>query len=518
MKNRAEEFKKLVKEYFPMLGICIVFSCCIYYLLISNGLVNSDDGLWENDFYKGGKWVIAIGRWFIPYLDRIRFGFCMEPITSFITLSLFSAGLMIILDLLGVRAGTKTGFLACALFMSSVVICVSLSFRFISPNYGVAFLLNVAAVWVTVKEKNLMGILGGGVLIAFGMGTYQAYIGCACLVFAGCLMINLFEEQKSVRDFFAEILRYAGAMVTGAVLYVLILYAHLKFLHLEMGDYKGADNYSLINTLRCLTFSIPYTYKTFFRHFFGSSVRLNLLQNAGIFVIFFVLAGLFLIGGILHLGKKSKIRAVLFVLLGAAIPLVCNVVLLVATNASLDLHMAGGMALCIPVLLCVEYRIRSIGKLNKCLWKANFLVVLLILYGNVYQVQVDQEAMLAGRTATVTVAETIIQRLNDRGELDSDMRYCILGSPNQSDLYNFTTVMEYSNQYARFGVFNSDSVCARKSWRGVFRFLCGINLEFCLAEEFDAAWENPDVQNMPLFPAEGSILRLDDMIVIKVSE
>ncbi|MCM1542873.1 MAG: hypothetical protein NC121_16660 [Blautia sp.] len=131
---------------------------------------------------------------------------------------------------------------------------------------------------------------------------------------------------------------------------------------------------------------------------------------------------------------------------------------------------------------------------------------------------VDQETLLAGRTATVTIAEAIIQELSNTGNLDNNMRYCIWGSTNRNDLYYFSTLMEYSNQYARFGVFNSDSICTRRSWQGVFHFLCGIELELCTAGEYDVILEYPDVQGMPSFPEEGSISRVDDIIVIKISE
>ncbi len=104
------------------------------------------------------------------------------------------------------------------------------------------------------------------------------------------------------------------------------------------------------------------------------------------------------------------------------------------------------------------------------------------------------------------------------GYLGGDFQYCILGSPNKNQLYEFSKIMEYLNQYARFGVFNGDAVCTRRSWQGVFHYLCGIDLELCPPSEYGVVMENPVVQNMPLFPDEGSILQVDDKIVIKISE
>ena len=39
------------------------------------------------------------------------------------------------------------------LFIGSVAICSSLTYRFTSPSYGLAFLLGMLAVWILVKGK-----------------------------------------------------------------------------------------------------------------------------------------------------------------------------------------------------------------------------------------------------------------------------------------------------------------------------------------------------------------------------
>lgn len=517
-----EEKKRLLKQkvtlWLPMFGICMAFSCCIYFLLLSRGLVNSDDGLWEYNYYKGGRWVLSLGRWFILYLDRLRFGISTEPITSLVALSCYSAGLMCMLDLFGMQARKKTALLACALFLGSVVICVTLSFRFTSSNYGIAFLFNLLAVWMVIKVKHMAGILGGGILIALGMGTYQAYIGCACLAFLGYLMISLCDDSKSVRSIGVDFFRFAGAMLTGAVLYILVLQVHLSVFHIGMAGYNGADRYSLQNTLQNLAYSAAYAYRVFFRYFLGDFAHLSLLQGMGIVVAVFVFMVLFLIGGTLRAGRISLLRGFLFGLLAAAVPLACNGMLLVATNAWVSLHMAVGMALCIPTLLCVISRTRMTGKISNIAWKCCLLLVSLLLYGSIWQVQVDQETMSQGKISTVTLAELMIQKVDDAGYLGGDFQYCILGSPNKNQLYEFSKIMEYSNQYARFGVFNGDAVCTRRSWQGVFHYLCGIDLELCPPSEYGVVMENPVVQNMPLFPDEGSILQVDDKIVIKISE
>lgn len=98
--------------------------------------------------------------------------------------------------------------------------------------------------------------------------------------------------------------------------------------------------------------------------------------------------------------------------------------------------------------------------------------------------------------------------------MDADAQYCVLGSPIGNELYYFSVIAEKANGYAVFGNWNSGM---RRSWQGVFRYLCGINLEMCSSTDYDAIAANPEVESMTVFHDDGSIIRIDDIVVIKVS-
>jgi len=510
---------KTLKSYRPVFIFCILFSCIVFYLLLSNGLVNSEDGLWEYDYYKAGKWTLSLGRWFSLYLDRLRFGVSTEPITSLLTLVCYSAGLVIMLHLFRMKGQGVISCLVCALFLGSVSVCSSLSFRFLSPNFGVAFLFDVAAAWLIIHCKKAWQAIGaGGILIAFAMGLYQAYIGCTCIVLLGYFLISLHENEKELKEILRWIAKGFGAAILGGGLYTLILNIHLGFFHLDMSSYNGADGYSLMNTIKTLPSSIPSTYRVFHRYFFEASSKLNVLQGAKIYLAVFLVALIFLGMGFWQILKRNKPKAILFAVSALLVPLACNAVLLIATESWTSLHMTLPMALCIPVLLCVETKLDLSGKFWSWFQKGNLLLLLVVLYGSIYQVQIDQETMLQGRTATITLAQGILHKLEETGNLDPDAQYCVLGIPSCNSLFEFSKVTEMAGGYARFGSWNSDYSCTRRSWQGVFRHLCGIDLEMCSVTDYGILAEEQAANNMPIFPEEGCILRIDDIIVIRVSD
>ena len=63
----------------------------------------------------------------------------------------------------------------------------------------------------------------------------------------------------------------------------------------------------------------------------------------------------------------------------------------------------------------------------------------------------------------------------------------------------------------------TDSASITKSWRGLIRDICQININICPVEEYDMLSEDENIDNMPVFLAEGSILRIENIVVIRVS-
>lgn len=63
--NKIEKYKQV----YIGLGI---FAGLIYLPLLSNGLTNSDDGVWHTTAFTASDWEISIGRWFWIYLDKIN--------------------------------------------------------------------------------------------------------------------------------------------------------------------------------------------------------------------------------------------------------------------------------------------------------------------------------------------------------------------------------------------------------------------------------------------------------------
>ena len=139
------------------LWVMLLFSVIVYFPLISQRLTNSNDGLWTYSLYRANRWEMSIGRWLWPYWDALHLGIQLDPLNSLMALFFFSIGWMLIMDLF-LPAHRKIGCLAGMCFIASACIGMSLSYRFMSPVFGLAFLFSVTAVYSIAKS----GKAGGG--------------------------------------------------------------------------------------------------------------------------------------------------------------------------------------------------------------------------------------------------------------------------------------------------------------------------------------------------------------------
>lgn len=509
---------KGLRPYLPQFAVSMLFSVTLYFMLLSRQLVNSNDGLWEYSYYKAGKWSLSLGRWFWLYLDRLRFGFSPDPLTSLITLSCYCAGLLLMLDLFEIGK-RKVGYFACMLFLGSVSVCSSLAYRFMSPTFGTAFLLSMAAAWVIAKWKApLLSPAAGSLLLALSLGLYQSYIGCACIALSGYFLYSVSRQQTTGKEILAAMARALAAGVLGGILYAIILNLHLSVFHIRLSDYNGASAYSLKNTILHLPDSITRVYREFFRYFSEKSFLLTPVRELPLSYGVLAPAAVCLLWLPVKCFKSDKIKALLGLFLILLSPLACNIVVLAATAAEMSVLMTSAMALCLPVFLCLLSRIEYPRGFFPWIRRLGFLAAALVLYGSIYQLQIDQHALMEGQAATVTMAEEILHRLDEEDCLDSGLEYCVVGVPSHNDLFEISRIYENSNMYARFGSWYRDPSCSRRSWQGVFSHLCGINLTMCPSGEYGALCSDEEVKNMPLYPESGFIARRGNIVVVKISD
>ena len=140
----------------------------------------------------------------------------------------------------------------------------------------------------------------------------------------------------------------------------------------------------------------------------------------------------------------------------------------------------------------------------------------LFLYGEFYQMQVDQYGMLVGREATGNVAGKMLDAVIQENLYRQEYTYCILGTAAECVLFSPGELYGKSNYYAMYGCWWEDT--GNKSWAGVYGEM-GIRFPIAGADVNHFIEQTKQYESMCSFPQKGSIQLSEDLknvVIIKL--
>lgn len=373
------------KKAFAILYIGALF---FYAPLIILRLTNDMDGMWDQDDHAAGTAELRIGRWFWPYLDRLRMNVSLDPLPAVMSLVIFVCGILLLFSALRLRMTKLTYAVGFLILLSPAVLC-QLSYSYMSITFSFSFFLAVLAVWLIARDEQFIffdqrfqnsskakekghaenravvkagkrtcgRIVLSALAVSLMMGCYQASLGITCLT-ALFVFLFLLSREYSIQ----KALRFAGqmfaALVLGAVLYEIFLNVHLAVLHETLSDYNGADAITLSGIVRNLPDGIRHTYSAFSFYFLQQGYRFNALEQYGWFRLLYLIPAAAVAGFIwktekkFH-GKERGIALILLVLSVVLIPVFASPYFLLVGSSELLMQMTAGLGLVLPLTLCL---------------------------------------------------------------------------------------------------------------------------------------------------------------------
>ena len=508
--------KKLYQTYRPALWGGMGFAVVLYAMMMSQQLTNTFDGLWNQNYYHAGLPELTSGRWLLHYIDKLTLGLHADPITSLMALALFLGGFLLVLSLLGVEDPVVSVLGSC-LWLSSVVICNTLSYRMTSIGYALSFFLAVLGIYAALQiRQTCIAVVAGGISLGLSMACYQTYLGAFCVV-AVFYLLHLCRAAKAHQALGRIgrcVLRGIASLLLGGLFYRVSLAFFLQHNDASLSSYNGVGDITISGLLAALPENLAKTYHYFRVYFFTDAFRLNRLQAHGRGCFLWLL--LLFLAVILWIGirrRKHPALVCLLVLAVAVVPVACSAYLLLAGD-KLELQMSAGLALVVPLSLIL---VLSCLPRKRLPWFLCIFFGLALLYGNAMQVWFDQEAMYEGRHASETMATQIITDLNAENLFSDQYEYIFVGVPARNETFAASDAYACANAYAQMGNFWVDGICNQMSYHGLMAYL-GFRLPLSY-RSYDFIAERCDLSALPTFPRKGYITLLDDhFVVIKISD
>lgn len=531
---------------FTLAGLAMGLLC--FALLITHVLTSDYDGLWYADAaYQSGAWELSLGRFMIPVIDYLRFALNVEPLQSVLTLGMLSAGSALLWELFsGDASGTVTdikekgcamAFLA--LLCTSPAVCIFLSYRYTAPAYGLSYLLAIAAVWVLKragKPAAVQGIKPGkeevlytllaALFLTLCLGTYQAHLGCACAVIVFYAVYLCLQQDTTVGDVLRFLVRSLIAGVLSCAVYKILWDIAVAATKTEVPDYRGAQGLSVFGILRGLPFGIRQAYRFFYDQFFETANRYSLLQGTVLYRVLILAHVLLLVilvlkgarGKDISGQKKKRVLAGILLLL---LPAACGVFCLLSNETGfISAQMTMPYMMVSPLIFALAVRFLPFripdSRTHRPKWYMPLVILIcgITLYGRLCQTQVDQFVMYEGTNTTQRMVQDAVAKAQWDGLLEEDNKLMFIGVPAENSLFGKSVLFDKANGYAQFGQFWRGPYPYWRCYGGLLRRM-GVNREVPDLQTYVDLMELAEVKEMPVYPEEGCMLLLEDVVVIK---
>ena len=561
-----------------LLVVCFAVGMVCHAQMYLNGLSNPDAVVSLSNPNGYGSfiphaWDMSLGRWGLLFAAYAKFGLCSSILTSAITIVLFTLGIVALIDKLGIRNACLR-YASSVLFIASPFVSCCITYYYCSNSYALSFLCAVLAACLIGRVGSVgkpVALVGAVALLAFSLGCYQASLGVFCvavlLVMIRALMgdgseplaslacdargaegrLSCREESRGVEvqspcceegcsassSFSAKQLAvFFGVAVVvcaaGAVLHYALTELSLFVLGIGLSSYGGASSVGAGSILGSLTSSIPSAYVAFSDGLFGHDIFGNhfgwvYVAAVGLIVAAVAFARLVAINGVKRLGSSAM--ALLCVVL---IPFAANVILVIVpsygypTPLMLGGFMASFLLLPLLVQLLLDSSERGNARLRvpaKAMSVGCCCLVAVGAWSYVLQSNADAEVMQTCQNQTASLATRIAGALDANPDVQAGAKVLIAGKPEAGNYPNTSDSCVHASSYAKWGmVWDNHYQNNMRSWDVIMKQFAGQSFNYCSFDECAKVIRSSEFANMSLYPADDSVVTIDGVVVVKISD
>ncbi|MCI9048676.1 MAG: hypothetical protein HFG71_15785 [Hungatella sp.] len=391
-------------------------------------------------------------------------------------------------------------------------------YAFTAPYYAIAIMFSVIAVWLTDKYK--LGFIPGILMCACSLGIYQAYFPITISLFVLLLIQNILKQNSKIKIIVQKGLIFLSTLILSLVVYFLILEIGLKFQQTSLSDYQNINEMgkisinefpSIIQSAYHKFFSIP------FEDYYGVSCTLVLKISILILTCISIILVILLL-----LWKKRQLTTVLSCFILCAIfPLAANSIMLMAPHSSIYTLMVYGFVTIylLPIVLIdltakelFPYILGKARRLFLQITEAGVIFFLSIAIWNyVYLSNGNYTAMYYTTQQANSYLNSFITQIRMTDGYQPSMEWAFIGENISDPLHG----NPWSNTFNYGG--NLHSLINVYSRNIFIRNYSGLSAIPLVNDETLSALKNdPVIQSMPCYPADGSIQIYQDIVVIKL--
>lgn len=490
-----------ISEYVKFYKVPIVSACfttlITYMFVFTNKIINWDD----LQFLFGKGYTITSGRWALELLEYVLPNYSMPWFWGIISSALLIFSICIIIDIFKIDNKILQGILA-AIIIAFPSEIGTMFYMFTSTSYAIAFLLAVLAVRLYLKSGVVWKVLGV-ICAVFSMGIYQAYITITISFFVLLLIKDLLSNEKDWSSVIKAGIKYVLYLLIIGCLYYGITAVVLDLTGNELNGWAIRATSDSSGLLHKLTRSWKLFATMILLREYGLETT---MMSWGSHIAFLTLTGLASIFVVLK--KKNVLNFLLYVVLVAvALPLSINfIVVLIGEDGVHGLTLYSFISVYIFAAIVVEIitaeKIKNIFKDSVC------VLLCLIVVSNVYVANKSYLKQYMVYENTFSFYQSIVTQIQQTPGFDENSKLVVIGNAEQDSSY-----LENFGEDKIYGLcgFRGESISDE-----FITYYLGFDIPFATTEEKATLVKEEYIENMPVYPYNGYVQKVDDYIVVKL--
>lgn len=465
---------------------------------------------WDSMYnFKGTGATFYSGRCFLGFFSGLSSEYDMPWVNGFFSLFYISIAVVLLIDLFQIKSRLGVVLLA-ALVVTFPTVTSTFAYMFTADGYMMAFLLAVLGVYLTWKWK--YGIWLGIVCIGLSMGTYQAYVSVALVIILMIGIRDLLLDCKAFKEAFFADWKYFALMVGGMVFYKVVDSLINAYYGIELTSYQGIGSMGILS---------PIEYVLALRKSLGALDDIWYLREGlpvgnpyaianTVVVLFVAVTTVWLM--IKNKTYKNVPGAIVTFLAAGLLPLAAFAVNFVSSGVLYHTLMEMGVCFVYLWMLLYIERGKWEQKFAK-VWKTlGLLTLVYLVYYNTINANLAYNSMNISYEKTYGVCSDILNRIGDLEEYPEVTRFATMGT------YKADSSGVEDIHPSIMGV--SQDVFLEGDWHYLAMWNYNFGRAFAMAsgDEKTAIKETEEYQEMPIYPAKGSVDVINGVIVIKFEE
>lgn len=487
-----------IKEYAPSILAALAAGLAAYLFAFTNKLLNLDEiaGLFaKGESISSGRWALALTSFLFPDVS-------MPWINGLLSLLMLTAAACLTVRIFEIKSPVLRVLLP-ALIVTFPSQAVTFTYMFTCAPYALAVLLAVASVYATLTHGK-RGFIAGLIMLCLSLGIYQAYLAIAASLYVVYLIKRVIDDEWSMREVISCGLKCLAALVAALALYFVVNKLVMAATHTDYNSYADA---SFQTDIKSLLFGVRVAFTAFLGYFYKGYYHLipngfSMLLHAVCLVVVAVELLRYLVQSV---KRGQRARAALLVLLLLLVPLAVNCLYIIsAQRHTLMLYSFAA----VYVLAAVAAERLMTGK-HAAARDIMSVALALIACVNIFWANRLYLKMKLEYENAYSFYSTLVTRIKSTPGYDADDMIYITGdahelmhSADEIDTSDLVGVMEgLVNVYSR-----ADFI----------KYYTGFDMpEFDWAL-WDASGAGDCVDDMPIYPYDGSVKKVDNFIIVKL--